>query len=57
MDPDRLVVVCFVLLLLGLSYVAAIAAFASAYLLPATGAYLAVAAALLARLVTEKENR
>ena len=51
MEPDRLVVVCFVLLLLGLSYVATVAAFASAYLFPATVAYLAVAAVLLARLV------
>jgi len=52
MDADRLVVVGFVVLLLGLSYVAAIAAFASAYLVPATVGYLAVTAALLLRVAT-----
>jgi hypothetical protein len=56
MDPDRLVVVAVVLFLLGLSYVAAVVAFASAYLVPATLAYLAVAALLLVRLVPARKN-
>jgi len=56
MDPDRLVVVAVVLFLLGLSYVAAVVAFASAYLVPATLGYLAVAALLLVRLVPARKN-
>jgi hypothetical protein len=55
-ELDQLVVAGFLLLLLGLSYVAAVAAFATAYLLPATAAYLLVAAALLLRVVTQKQN-
>jgi uncharacterized membrane protein len=57
MDIDRLVVAGFVLLLLGLSYIAVVAAFAARYLVPATAAYLAVATALLARLLRGGENR
>jgi hypothetical protein len=55
-DPDRLVVAGFVLLLLGLSYIAAVAAFATAYLLPATVAYLAVATALLLRILARRDD-
>ncbi|ERH10281.1 MAG: hypothetical protein J07HX64_02053 [halophilic archaeon J07HX64] len=55
-DVDRLVITGLVLLLLGLSYVAAVVAFASAYLLPATVAYLLVAVALLSRVLAGREN-
>jgi len=55
-DLDQLVVAGFILLLLGISYVAAVAAFASTYLLPATAVYLVVAAVLLLRVLTSKEN-
>jgi hypothetical protein len=55
-DPDRLVVAGFILLLLGLSYIAAVAAFATAYLVPATVVYLLVATVLLLRILTRSEN-
>lgn len=55
-DVDQLAVAGFVLGLLGLSYVVAVAAVASRYLLPATAAYLVVAAALLGRVLSRKEN-
>jgi len=55
-DLDQLVVAAFVLLLLGISYVAAVAAFARVHLLPATAVYLVVAAVLLVRIMTSKEN-
>lgn len=56
-DLEKLGVATFVLVFLGASYVAAIYAFASVYLVPATVLYLVVAVGLLARILTEKENR
>lgn len=56
-DVERLVVAGFILLLLGASYLFAVAAFAAEYLLPATAAYLLVAVALVLRVVTRKENK
>lgn len=53
---DRLVVAGFLLLLLGISYLAAVATLATGLLLPATAAYLLVAAVLLLRVLTRKEN-
>lgn len=56
-DLEKFGVAAFVLAFLGASYVAAIYAFASVYLVPATVLYLVVAAVLLVRILTEKENR
>ena len=53
---DRLVVAGFLLLLLGISYLAAVATLATELLLPATAAYLLVTAVLLLRVLTRKEN-
>ena len=55
-DVDRLVVVGFVLLLLGGSYLFAVFAVASEFLPVATISYLVVAVALVLRIVTESEN-
>jgi len=55
-DIDRLVAVGAVVFLLGLSYVVTVLVVAPGWVLPATGAYLLVAAALLGRLLTDKEN-
>jgi len=55
-NPEKLGVAAFILLFLGGSYLAAVWAFASTYLIPATIAYLVVAVLLVARLLTEKEN-
>lgn len=54
-DPERLGVATFVLVLLGLSYLVAVQAFASEYLLPAGLAYVLVAVAVVLRLVVERE--
>ena len=53
---DRLVVAGFLLLLLGISYLAAVATLATGLLLPATAAYLLVTAVSLLRVLTRKEN-
>lgn len=53
---DRLVAVGLVLFLLGLSYVVTVLVVAPGWTVPATAAYLLVAAALVGRLLTEKEN-
>ena len=55
-DREKLGVAVFVLVFLGGSYVAAIYAFANAYLIPATLAYVLVAVVLIGRLLTQKEN-
>jgi energy-converting hydrogenase Eha subunit H len=54
-DPERLGVATFVLVLLGLSYLVAVQAFAAEYLLPAGFAYALVAAVVILRLVVENE--
>jgi hypothetical protein len=55
-DIDRLVIGGFLCLLLGISYVAAVAVLARSLLLPATAVYVLVAGLLLVRLLTRKEN-
>ena len=50
-DVERIAVAGFILLLLGVSYLFAVAAFARAYLVPATVAYLVVAAVLALRIL------
>lgn len=55
-DIDRLVIGGFLLLLLGISYVAAVAVLARSLLVPATAGYVLVAALLLLRVLTRKEN-
>lgn len=55
-STDKLVVAGFILLLLGLSYLFAVAALAPGYLIPATAGYLLVAALLILRVTTKKEN-
>jgi hypothetical protein len=54
-DPERLGVATFVLVLLGLSYLVAVQAFAAEYLLVAGLAYALVAVAVVLRLVVERE--
>lgn len=54
-DPERVGVATFVLVLLGLSYLVAVQAFAAEYLLPAGLAYALVAGLVVVRLVVEHE--
>ncbi|PSP26776.1 hypothetical protein BRC65_09435 [Halobacteriales archaeon QH_2_65_14] len=51
-DHDRIVVAAFVLLLLGASFLVAVQAFATAYLLPAGAAYVLFSVVLLHRILT-----
>jgi hypothetical protein len=55
-DIDRLVIGGFLCLLLGISYVAAVAVLARSLLLPATAGYVLLAGLLLVRVLTGKEN-
>lgn len=55
-DVDKLVVATVILVLLGGSYVVAVATFATDYLVAATLAYVVVALALLGRILTKTEN-
>lgn len=55
-STDKLVVVIALVVLFGLSYVFAIAAFAGEYLFPATGLYVICAIILVWRIVRAPES-